>query len=239
MTATAAAHHTPSDLGPGRALEVLAQPESLELAYSLGLTQREHQHIISALGRLPNRTELCLFAGMWSEHCSYKSTLPWLKTLPTAAANVLAGPGHHAGTIDIGEGWGLAFKIESHNHPSAVEPYQGATTGVGGILRDIIAQGARPCLVMDVLCFGEQQHPDTQRLEKGIVAGIAGYGNAFGVPNVGGRTVYDARYNGNPLVNALAAGLVRHFLEHGDTGSARAQARFDRAGLPPGRLGRR
>ena len=181
-----------------------------DLGLARGLTGEEIDHIVAELGREPNRVELAVFAGMWSEHCSYKSTLALLETLPTDGDAVLAGPGAHAGTVDIGEGWGLAFKIESHNHPSAVEPYQGAATGVGGILRDVVAQGARPVAVMDALCFGDPDTPRTRWLQDGVVAGIGGYGNSYGVPNVGGLTVYDESYEGNPLVNALAAGLVRH-----------------------------
>jgi phosphoribosylformylglycinamidine synthase len=181
-----------------------------EIGLAMGLTEVELDHIVAELGREPNRVELAVFAGMWSEHCSYKSTKSLLATLPTTGPGVLAGPGAHAGTVDIGEGWAIAFKIESHNHPSAVEPYQGAATGVGGILRDVVAQGARPVAVMDALCFGDPTTPRTRWLQDGVIAGIGGYGNSYGVPNVGGLTVYDARYDGNPLVNALAAGLVRH-----------------------------
>jgi phosphoribosylformylglycinamidine synthase subunit PurL len=180
-----------------------------ETGKSLGLLDSELDHIERELGRLPNSIELTVFAGMWSEHCSYKSTRHWLSELPKTGARVLAGPGSHAGVVDVGDGWAVAFKIESHNHPSAVEPYQGAATGVGGILRDVIAQGARPSAVMDSLCFGPADSPRTKHLLSGIVSGIAGYGNAFGVPNIGGRTVFEPRYDGNPLVNALAAGLVR------------------------------
>jgi phosphoribosylformylglycinamidine synthase subunit PurL len=181
-----------------------------ELASDVGLAGPEIDEIVTRLGRTPNRVELAVFAGMWSEHCSYKSTRRLLATLPTDGDRVLAGPGAHAGTVDVGGGWAVAFKVESHNHPSAVEPYQGALTGVGGILRDVVAQGARPVAVMDALCFGDPQSPRTRYLEDGIVAGVGGYGNAYGVPNVGGVTRYDARYDGNPLVNALAAGMVRH-----------------------------
>ncbi|MEE8410672.1 MAG: phosphoribosylformylglycinamidine synthase subunit PurL [Myxococcota bacterium] len=189
--------------------ELLEHDAAFELGTSMGLAPSELEAIEKELGRVPTRSELAIFAGMWSEHCSYKSTKHLLKTLPRDSKRLLAGPGAHAGVVDVGEGWAVAFKIESHNHPSAVEPYQGAATGVGGILRDIIAQGARPCLVMDSLAFGMPGTARTQHLEQGIVEGIAGYGNAFGVPNVGGRTVYDDRYDGNPLVNALAAGLIR------------------------------
>ena len=181
-----------------------------ERGLQMGLKEHELAHIEKSLGREPRLPELAVFAGMWSEHCSYKSSKPRLMRMPREAPYVLAGPGSHAGAVDVGEGWAVAFKIESHNHPSAVEPYQGAATGVGGILRDVIAQGARPLLVMDSLCFGELNTPRTRHIAEGVVAGIAGYGNAIGLPNVGGKTVYDPRYEGNPLVNALAAGLVRH-----------------------------
>jgi len=193
-----------------------ALPEQLDndaaraLTLELGLSDREYDVIVDNLGRPPRRTEIALFVGMWSEHCSYKSSLHWLEELPRDAERILAGPGAHAGVVDVGDGWAVAFKIESHNHPSAVEPYQGAATGVGGILRDIVAQGARPCAVMDSLCFGEPDEAQTQHIRDGVVAGIAGYGNAYGVPNVGGRTIFDRRYSGNPLVNALAAGFIRH-----------------------------
>lgn len=187
----------------------LSDTTAKQLAKALGLDAAEYQHFVDALGRLPTRAELSMAAGMWSEHCSYKSTRPLLGTLPRSAPYVLAGPGSHAGVVDVGADWAVAFKIESHNHPSAVEPYQGAATGVGGILRDIIAQGARPCAVMDSLCFGLPSTDKTRQLQAGVVAGIAGYGNAIGIPNVGGLTVYDSRYEGNPLVNALAAGLVK------------------------------
>ncbi len=180
-----------------------------KLAVHLGLTARELAHACAALGRTPGKAELAMFAGMWSEHCSYKSTKHWLATLPRTSPRVLAGPGSHAGTVDVGHGWAVAFKIESHNHPSAVEPYQGAATGVGGILRDVIAQGARPCAVLDSLCFGLPKSDKARHLIDGVVNGIAGYGNAIGIPNVGGRTVYDSRYEGNPLVNAMAVGLLR------------------------------
>lgn len=180
-----------------------------ELAVELGLLEREYDVIEAQLGRAPNASELTVFAGMWSEHCAYKSTRQWLGRMPQRGPRVLAGPGSHAGVVDVGEGWAIAFKMESHNHPSAVEPYQGAATGVGGILRDVIAQGARPCAVLDSLCFGAPTSPANTLLRDGVVAGIGGYGNAFGVPNIGGATTYDRRYEGNPLVNALAAGLVR------------------------------
>lgn len=180
------------------------------LAVAMGLDETEYDAIESALGREPNHLELAVFAGMWSEHCSYKSTRALLAGLPTTGPGILAGPGSHAGCVDVGDGWAVAFKIESHNHPSAVEPYQGAATGVGGILRDVVAQGARPVAVLDALCFGDPGSPRAAFVREGVVAGIGGYGNSYGVPNVGGLTIHDARYEGNPLVNALAAGLVRH-----------------------------
>ena len=191
------------------ASETIDVNDAKKLAADFGLTDREYTHIETTLGRVPTRTELGVFAGMWSEHCSYKSTLHWLKTLPKDGQYALAGPGSHAGVVDVGDGWAVAFKIESHNHPSAVEPFQGALTGVGGILRDIVAQGARPCAVMDSLCFGMPTSRHNRHLEDGVVAGIAAYGNAFGVPNIGGKTIYDQRYEGNILVNALAAGLCK------------------------------
>lgn len=188
----------------------MTHEEALAIAQDMGVNEGELLAIEARIDRVPNRIELAVFAGMWSEHCSYKTTRSRLRHMPKDGGAVLAGPGSHAGVVDVGEGWGLAFKIESHNHPSAVEPYQGAATGVGGILRDIVAQGARPVAVMDSLCFGPADSPRTKHLRDGVVAGIAGYGNAFGVPNIGGRIQYDPRYDGNPLVNALAAGLVRH-----------------------------
>ncbi len=176
------------------------------------------QAIEAALLRKPNLAEQAVFAGMWSEHCSYRSTRHLLKTLPQSGSALLAGPGAHAGVVQVGDGWAVAFKIESHNHPSAIEPYEGAATGVGGILRDIVAAGARPCALLDSLCFGGAPDPidpingefrPERRLVDGIIAGIAGYGNSIGIPNVGGRTVFDARYTQSPLVNVLAAGLLR------------------------------
>jgi phosphoribosylformylglycinamidine synthase II len=212
------------------AQERLGPEACAALATQLNLLPQEFEHIVQALGRLPRRTELAVFAGMYSEHCSYKSTRHLLATLPKTGPRVLAGPGAHAGVVDVGEGYAVAFKIESHNHPSAVEPYQGAATGVGGILRDIIAQGARPCALLDALCFGNPQTDGEGRSlrhgpqVRGVVQGIAGYGNAIGVANVGGKTTFDSRYAGNPLVNALAAGLLRHGPGHGETlRHARAQ----------------
>lgn len=173
-----------------------------------GLTAQELEQVCRMLGRIPNRLEVALFAVMWSEHCSYKSSRVHLKRLPTKGGAVLQGPGENAGIIDIGGPYAIAFKIESHNHPSYIEPYQGAATGVGGILRDIFTMGARPIAIMDCLFFGETDHPKTPYLLDGVVAGIAGYGNCMGIPTVGGMTVFHPTYNENILVNAFCLGLV-------------------------------
>ena len=173
------------------------------------LTKVEYQRILSILGRQPNLTELGIFSVMWSEHCSYKSSKTHLKRLPTQGAHVLQGPGENAGIIDIGDGYAVAFKIESHNHPSFIEPYQGAATGVGGILRDIFTMGARPIAAMNSLRFGPLDQPQNRRIMEGVVAGIAGYGNCFGVPTIGGETVFEECYSQNPLVNAFALGLFK------------------------------
>ncbi len=173
------------------------------------LTRDEYDRIVGALGREPNRTELGLFSVMWSEHCSYKSSRLHLKTLPTDGPRVLQGPGENAGAVDIGDGLAAVFKIESHNHPSFIEPYQGAATGVGGILRDIFTMGARPIAVLNSLRFGEPNGPANRRLLAGVVKGIGGYGNAFGCPTVGGEVVFEPCYEKNPLVNAFCLGLVR------------------------------
>ena len=174
-----------------------------------GLSGEEYDRIRAALGREPNLTELGIFAVMWSEHCSYKSSRRHLARLPTHGPQVLQGPGENAGVVDIGEGWVCVFKIESHNHPSYIEPFQGAATGVGGILRDIFTMGARPVAIMDSLRFGALAEPRSQHLLAGVVAGIAHYGNCFGVANLGGETQFDPSYAGNPLVNAFALGLAR------------------------------
>ena len=175
----------------------------------LGVTDEELEAIRDRLGgREPNDLELAMFSVMWSEHCSYKSSKPLLKTLPTAGEGVVAGPGENAGVISIGDGLAVAFKIESHNHPSAVEPYQGAATGVGGILRDIFTMGARPIAVLDALRFGDPSNPRTRHLVDGVVHGVGGYGNCVGVPTVGGELVFDPSYEGNPLVNVMAIGLL-------------------------------
>ncbi|MBF0392718.1 MAG: phosphoribosylformylglycinamidine synthase subunit PurL [Alphaproteobacteria bacterium] len=168
----------------------------------------EWAHAVELLGRQPNRTELGIFSVMWSEHCSYKSSKKWLKTLPTTAPWVICGPGENAGVIDIGDGQAIIFKMESHNHPSFIEPYQGAATGVGGILRDVFTMGARPIANMNALRFGSPDHPKTRHLVSGVVAGIGGYGNCVGVPTIGGETNFHASYNGNILVNAMTVGLA-------------------------------
>jgi phosphoribosylformylglycinamidine synthase subunit PurL len=175
---------------------------------ALGLSDQELDAIVARLGRRPNDLELAMFSVMWSEHCSYKSSKPLLRTLPTQGAGVVAGPGENAGVVAIGDGLAVAFKIESHNHPSAVEPYQGAATGVGGILRDIFAMGARPVAVLDALRFGDPSDARTRHLVDGVVRGVGGYGNCVGVPTVGGELVFDASYAGNPLVNVMAIGIL-------------------------------
>jgi phosphoribosylformylglycinamidine synthase subunit PurL len=175
-----------------------------------GLTAAEYDKIVALLGREPTYTELGIFSVMWSEHCSYKSSRLHLKKLPTRSQLVLQGPGENAGIIDIGSGYAIAFKIESHNHPSFIEPFQGAATGVGGILRDIFTMGARPIAVMDALRFGPLEVARNRRILEGVVSGIAHYGNCFGVPTVGGECVFEECYNGNPLVNVFALGVFRH-----------------------------
>ena len=174
------------------------------------LTPSEYQKVLSLLGREPSSTEVGIFSVMWSEHCSYKSSRLHLKKLPTQGKTVLQGPGENAGIIDIGGGWAIAFKIESHNHPSFIEPFQGAATGVGGILRDIFTMGARPIAVLDALRFGPLDVPRNRRILEGVVSGIAHYGNCFGVPTVGGECVFESCYSANPLVNVFALGIFRH-----------------------------
>ena len=181
---------------------------AVPLHRALGLEDVELDAIRGKLGRDPNDLELAMFSVMWSEHCSYKSSRPLLKTLPTKGEDVVAGVGEQAGVISIGEGLAVAFKIESHNHPSAVEPYQGAATGVGGILRDVFAMGARPIGVLDALRFGDPSDPRTRHLVDGVVRGVGGYGNCVGVPTIGGELVFDPSYQGNPLVNVMAIGLL-------------------------------
>jgi phosphoribosylformylglycinamidine synthase II len=186
-----------------------AEPKvTLDLALTHGLTAEEYDRIIRRLGREPTFTELGLFSALWSEHCAYKHSRVFLRSLPTRAAHVLQGPGENAGIVDLGGDLALTFKIESHNHPSFIEPFQGAATGVGGILRDIFTMGARPIAVLDSLRFGDPADPRTRRLIEGVVSGISWYGNCFGVPNLGGEVGFAPEYAGNPLVNAMAVGLV-------------------------------
>ena len=180
-----------------------------DLVKSHGLKPDEYERFVKLLGREPSITELGICSAMWNEHCSYKSSKKWLKTMPTKGPKVIQGPGENAGVIDIGDGDAIVFKMESHNHPSFIEPYQGAATGVGGILRDVFTMGARPIAAMNALRFGEPSHPKTRHLVSGVVHGVGGYGNSFGVPTIGGEVNFHARYNGNILVNAMAVGLAR------------------------------
>src|SRR5438552_2371941 len=174
-----------------------------------GLKPDEYDRIVALLGRVPNLTELGIFSVMWSEHCSYKSSRVHLKTLPTEGPQVLQGPGENAGAVDIGGGLAAVFKIESHNHPSFIEPYQGAATGVGGIIRDIFTMGARPIALMNSLRFGSLSAPGTARLVEGVVGGIAGYGNSIGIPTIGGEIAFEDSYAGNPLVNVFCLGIAK------------------------------
>ncbi len=196
-------------------------PITPDLIASHQLTPAEYEKIVSLLGgREPTYTELGIFSVMWSEHCSYKSSRVHLKKLPTKSSRVLVGPGENAGIIDIGDNYAIAFKIESHNHPSFIEPFQGAATGVGGILRDIFTMGARPLAVMDAIRFGRLDDPQTgarnQRILEGVVSGIAHYGNCTGVPTIGGETNFDEGYNNNILVNAMCVGLATVSYTHLD-----------------------
>src|SRR5579875_1701199 len=181
-----------------------------EALREVALTRDEYALIVDKLGRAPNAVELGMFGAMWSEHCGYKNSRPLLKRFPTTGPRVLQGPGENAGAVDIGDGQALVLKIESHNHPSAVEPYQGAATGVGGIIRDIFTMGARPIALLDSLRFGPLDEPRNRYLFGGVVGGIAGYGNCIGIPTVGGETHFHPGYNGNPLVNAMCVGLIDH-----------------------------
>ena len=200
---------------PDTVADAAAAPER-EMPYrELGLKDEEYASIKDLLGRRPTAAELAMYSVMWSEHCSYKSSKIHLgqfgeKTTPEMREHLLVGMGQNAGVVDIGDGWAVTYKVESHNHPSYVEPYQGAATGVGGIVRDIISMGARPVAVMDQLRFGAPDHPDTARVVHGVVAGVGGYGNCLGLPNIGGETEFDASYQDNPLVNALCVGVLRH-----------------------------
>ena len=197
-------------------VEHAAETPELNLPYrELGVTDDEYQQIVSLLGRRPTSGELAMYSVMWSEHCSYKSSKVHLKQFgqkmtDSMRKNLMVGMGQNAGVVDVGEGWAVTFKIESHNHPSYIEPFQGAATGVGGIVRDIISMGARPIGVMDALRFGAIDHPDTARVVPGVVSGISFYGNCLGLPNIGGETWFDPSYQRNPLVNALAVGVMRH-----------------------------
>jgi phosphoribosylformylglycinamidine synthase len=187
-----------------------AEPKvTLDLALDAGLTAEEYDRILSRLGREPTYAELGLFSALWSEHCAYKHSRVFLSRLPQSGSHVLQGPGENAGAIDIGDGWAVVFKIESHNHPSFIEPFQGAATGVGGILRDIFTMGARPIAILDSLRFGELDDPKTRELVNGVVSGISWYGNCFGCPTVGGEIAFAPDYAGNPLVNVMCLGLVR------------------------------
>ncbi len=179
-----------------------------DLIAAHGLKPDEYQRLLGIIGREPTFTELGIFSAMWNEHCSYKSSKKWLRTLPTTGPQVICGPGENAGVVDIGDGQAVVFKMEIHNHPSYIEPHQGAATGVGGILRDVFTMGARPIAAMNSLSFGEPSHPKTAHLVKGVVEGVGSYGNCFGVPTVGGEVRFHRSYNGNCLVNAFAAGLA-------------------------------
>ncbi|QBY00338.1 phosphoribosylformylglycinamidine synthase subunit PurL [Rhodophyticola sp. CCM32] len=179
-----------------------------DLIAAHGLSPEEYARILEIIGREPSFTELGIFSAMWNEHCSYKSSKKWLRTLPTDGPQVICGPGENAGVVDIGDGQAVVFKMESHNHPSYIEPYQGAATGVGGILRDVFTMGARPIAAMNALSFGSPDHPKTRQLVHGVVEGVGGYGNCFGVPTVGGEVRFHRAYDGNCLVNAFAAGLA-------------------------------
>ena len=190
-------------------IETEQNPTTVAQAVQHGLSPEEFEKVVQAMGRVPNLIELGIFAAMWSEHCSYKSSRRFLKQFPTTGPRVLQGPGENAGVVDVGEGLAIAFKMESHNHPSYIEPYQGAATGVGGILRDVFTMGARPIASMNSLRFGRPDHPKTPRLLNGVVAGIAGYGNCIGVPTVGGEVQFDESYDGNCLVNAFTLGILK------------------------------
>src|SRR6201992_735151 len=193
---------------------------TLEQATKLGLREEEFEKIKEILGPPPNFTEVAMYSVMWSEHCSYKNSITWLKTLPRDGAKLLVKAGEeNAGLVDIGDGWGCVFKIESHNHPSAIEPFQGAATGVGGIHRDIFTMGARPIASLNSLRFGSLKESKTQNLLAGVVHGIGHYGNCFGVPTVGGEIYFEQCYHTNPLVNAMSVGIVKA----GDTISATAK----------------
>src|SRR5262249_50382085 len=184
----------------------IAQGQWREVA----LSDAEYYQIVELLGREPTPVELGMFGAMWSEHCGYKHSRPLLKRFPTEAPWVLQGPGENAGAVDVGDGYAVVFKVESHNHPSAVEPYQGAATGVGGIVRDIFTMGARPIAILDSLRFGSLTESRPRSLFDNVVGGIGGYGNCLGIPTVGGEVFFDRSFGGNPLVNAMCVGIARH-----------------------------
>ncbi|GAA4161386.1 phosphoribosylformylglycinamidine synthase subunit PurL [Gryllotalpicola daejeonensis] len=214
MTDATETIHVPS-AGLDTTANAAATPEKQQPYDVLGLKADEYEQIKAILGRRPTSAELAMYSVMWSEHCSYKSSKKYLrifgqKVNDNMRKNLMVGMGQNAGVVDIGEGWAVTFKVESHNHPSYIEPFQGAATGVGGIVRDIISMGARPVAVMDQLRFGKIDDPDTARVVHGVVAGISHYGNCLGLPNIGGETYFDPVYQGNPLVNALAVGVLRH-----------------------------
>ncbi|MBL9036948.1 MAG: phosphoribosylformylglycinamidine synthase II, partial [Archangium sp.] len=188
---------------------MVTAPHAPDVVKQHGLSTDEYERIVGHLGRHPNLLELGIFSVLWSEHCSYKSSRVHLKQFPTTGPHVLVGPGENAGVVSIGDGDAVAFKMESHNHPSYIEPYQGAATGVGGILRDVFTMGARPIANLNSLRFGKPSHPKTKWLVKGVVSGIGGYGNCIGVPTVGGDVAFDESYDGNCLVNAFTVGVVK------------------------------
>ena len=181
-----------------------------DIYQSHGINEDEKKLLLESLGREPTITEVGIFSVMWSEHCSYKSSRYWLKELHTSGKQVIQGPGENAGVVDIGDNQAVIFKMESHNHPSFIEPYQGAATGVGGIMRDVFTMGARPIALLNSLRFGEINHPKTKYLLSGVVSGIGGYGNCVGIPTISGETGFDSSYNGNNLVNAMCVGLTTH-----------------------------
>ncbi|MEJ6555529.1 phosphoribosylformylglycinamidine synthase subunit PurL [Microbacterium esteraromaticum] len=207
--------NTPTTHVPDSVENAIATPEKEQPYGALGLKDDEYARIKEILGRRPTSGELAMYSVMWSEHCSYKSSKNYLRRFGQKVSDemrerLMVGMGQNAGVVDVGEGWAVTFKAESHNHPSFIEPFQGAATGVGGIVRDIISMGARPVAVMDALRFGAIDHPDTPRVVHGVTSGISFYGNCLGLPNIGGETVFDAVYQANPLVNALAVGVLRH-----------------------------
>lgn len=207
--------NTPTIHVPDSVENALATPEKEQPYAALGLKPEEYEQIKTILGRRPTSGELAMYSVMWSEHCSYKSSKNYLRRFGQKVSEemkkrLMVGMGQNAGVVDVGEGWAVTFKAESHNHPSFIEPFQGAATGIGGIVRDIISMGARPVAVMDALRFGAIDHPDTPRVVHGVTAGISFYGNCLGLPNIGGETVFDSVYQANPLVNALAVGVLRH-----------------------------